>query len=356
MAIGTHQSASEYDSRFKIFHELMSIKVREILLVSTPYDAWIMEDDCRLSERIIHEYRGLNLSHPPRLTWVSSAEEALTMLDEEKFEMVITMLRLSDMDVFDLGRRIKKKLPNLPVILLSHSFLPQLDAAPSDIQKPPIDRTFIWAGDTEIFVALIKSVEDLLNAEHDTRFAGIRIILLVDDSPIYLSSFLPVFYKELVTQTRALIDEGLNEEHRLLTMRARPKVLIADSYESALSIYENFKPYILGVISDTRFPKAGKLDDEAGITLLTHIKEERWDIPLLLTSSEPSNAKKAFKVPAAFIDKNSPSLRREVGLFFLEQLGFEDFIFRMPDSQKIRREGWLFSLPCLKKYLKSMKG
>ncbi|MCK4838157.1 MAG: phosphoenolpyruvate synthase/pyruvate phosphate dikinase, partial [Desulfobulbaceae bacterium] len=337
MAIRTHQSASEYDSRFKIFHELMSIKVREILLVSTPYDAWIMEDDCRLSERIIHEYRGLNLSHPPRLTWVSSAEEALTMLDEEKFEMVITMPRLSDMDVFDLGRRIKKKLPNLPVILLSHSFLPQLDAAPSDIQKSHIDRTFIWAGDTEILVALIKSVEDLLNAEHDTRFAGIRIILLVDDSPIYLSSFLPVLYKELVTQTQSLIDEGLNEEHRILTMRARPKVLIADSYESALSIYENYKPYILGVISDTRFPKAGKLDDEAGITLLTHIKEERWDIPLLLTSSEPSNAKKALKVPAAFIDKNSPSLRREVGLFFLEQLGFGDFIFRMPDGQKIRR-------------------
>ena len=337
MAIRTHQSASEYDSRFKIFHELMSIKVREILLVSTPYDAWIMEEDCRLSERIIHEYRGLNLSHPPRLTWVSSAEEALTMLDEEKFEMVITMPRLADMNVFDLGRRIKKKFPNLPVILLSHSFLPQLVAASSDIQKPPIDRTFIWAGDTEILVALIKSVEDLLNAQHDTRFAGIRIILLVDDSPIYLSSFLPVLYKELVTQTQALIDESLNEEHRLLTMRARPKVLIADSYESALSIYENYKPYILGIISDTRFPKAGKLDDAAGITLLTHIKEERWDIPLLLTSSEPSNAKKAFKVPAAFIDKNSPSLRREVGLFFLEQLGFGDFIFRMPDGQEIRR-------------------
>jgi CheY-like chemotaxis protein len=337
MAIGTHQSASEYDSRFKIFHELMSSKVRKILLVSTPYDAWIMEEDCRLSERIIHEYRGLNLSNPPRLTWVSSAEEALTMLGEEKFEMVITMPRLADMDVFDLGRKIKKKHSKLPVILLTHSFLPQLETVPSDIQQSSIDSTFIWAGDTEILVALIKSVEDLLNAEHDTRFAGIRIILLVDDSPIYLSSFLPILYKELVTQTQALVDEGLNEEHRLLTMRARPKILIANSYESALSIYENYKPYILGVISDTRFPKEGKLDDEAGIALLTHIKEERWDIPLLLTSSEPSNAKKALRVPAAFIDKNSPSLRREVGLFFLEQLGFGDFIFRMPDGQKIRR-------------------
>lgn len=337
MAMGTQPPTSGYDSRFKIFHELMSVRVRDILLVSTPYDAWIMEDDCRLSERIIHEYRGLNLSHPPRLTWVSSAEEALSMLDLEKFEMVITMPRLSDMDVFDLGRKIKKKRPDLPVILLSHSFLPQFDAAPSDLQQSPIDHRFIWAGDTEILVALIKSVEDRLNAEHDTRFAGIRIILLVDDSPIYLSSFLPVLYKVLVNQTQALIDEGLNEEHRLLTMRARPKVLIADSYESALAIYEKYKAYILGVISDTRFPTEGKLNDQAGITLLNHIKEERWDIPLLLTSSEPSNAKKATKIPAAFIDKNSPSLRREIKQFFLEQLGFGDFIFRMPDGKKIQR-------------------
>lgn len=336
MAIGTQPPTSGYDSRFKIFHELMSLRVRDILLVSTPYDAWILEDDCRLSERIIHEYRGLNLSHPPRLTWVSSAEEALSMLDHEKFEMVITMARLSDMDVLDLGRKIKKKRPDLPVILLSHSFLPKFDAAPSDLQKSPIDHRFIWAGDTEILVALIKSVEDRLNAEHDTRSAGIRIILLVDDSPIYLSSFLPVLYKVLVNQTQALIDEGLNEEHRLLTMRARPKVLIADSYESALSIYEKYKSYILGVISDTRFPTEGKLDDEAGITLLNHIKEDRWDIPLLLTSSEPSNAKKAAKIPAAFIDKNSPSLRIEIRQFFLEQLGFGDFIFSMPEGQKIQ--------------------
>ena len=337
MAVGNNLPDSLAESRFKLFHELMSAKVREILLVSTPYDAWIMEEDCRLSERIIHEYRGLNLSQPPRLTWVSSAEEALSILEDKQFQMVITMPRLGDMDIFELGRNIKKKQPDLPVILLSHGFLPPQPGAPVNERPPPIDSTFIWSGDTQILVALIKSVEDRLNAEQDTRFAGIRVILLVEDSPIYLSSFLPVLYKELVTQTQALIAEGLNEEHRLLTMRARPKILVADNYEAALEIYDNYKPYILGVISDTRFPKNGRMDDEAGLDLLARIKADRWDIPLLLTSSEPSNAGKAVKVPAAFIDKNSPSLNREVRTFFKEQLGFGDFVFRMPDGRKIRR-------------------
>ena len=337
MAAETSLLTSIYDSRFKLFHELMSVKVREILLVSTPYDAWIMEEDCRLSEGIIHEYRGLNLSRPPRLTWVSSASEALAVLDKKKFQLVITMPRLADMDIFELGRVIKKKNPDLPVILLSHSFLPPETNISNKLQKTAIDQIFIWSGDTQILVALIKSVEDRLNANRDTQFAGIRIILLVDDSPIYLSSFLPVLYKELVSQTQALIEERLNDEHRLLTMRARPKILIADSYERALEIYEHYKPYILGVISDTRFPKMGKMADEAGIDLLSHIKADRWDIPLLLTSSEPSNAVKAEKIPAAFIDKNSPSLNREVRSFFLEELGFGDFVFRTPEGIEIQR-------------------
>ncbi len=337
MVFSVDQLKPEYSSRFKLFHELMSQKVTEILLVSTPYDAWIMEEDCRLSERIVNEYRGLNLSKPPRLTWTSSAEEALALSEKGRFDMVITMPRLADMDVFDMGRKIKQKVPDLPVILLSHSFLPDHGQHLENQNYPGIDRTFVWSGDTEILVALVKSVEDRLNADHDTQSAGIRIILLVEDSPIYLSSFLPVLYKEVVSQTQALIGEGINEEHRLLTMRARPKILIAENYEAALDIYESYKPYILGVISDTRFSKENKLDDEAGLSLLSYIKKDRWDIPMLLTSSEPSNEEKALKVPAAFIDKNSPSLHEEVRAFFLGQLGFGDFVFRNPGGRKIRR-------------------
>ncbi|MBC8443657.1 MAG: hypothetical protein H8D81_00925 [Deltaproteobacteria bacterium] len=337
MVLGVDQFKSEYDSRFKLFHELMSKKVLEILLVSTPYDAWIMEEDCRLSERIVNEYRGLNLSKPPRLTWTSSAEEALALSEKGRFDMVITMPRLADMDVYDMGRKIKRKVPDLPVILLSHSVLPGQRQQMGPVKDSGIDRTFVWSGDTEILVALVKSVEDRLNADRDTRSAGIRIILLVEDSPIYLSSFLPVLYRELVSQTQALIEEGINEEHRLLTMRARPKILIAENYEAALKTYESYKPFILGVISDTRFPRENKLNDAAGISLLSYIKKDRWDIPLLLTSSEPSNEEKALAVPAVFIDKNSPSLHKEVRSFFMGKLGFGDFVFRTPGGQKIRR-------------------
>jgi CheY-like chemotaxis protein len=337
MTLPIESFSEEFDPSFKIFHELMAKKVRDILLVSTPYDAWIMEEDCRLSERIIHEYRGLNLSHPPRFTWVSTAEEALAALDEKNFNLVITMLHLADMDAFVLGQEIKRKDPDLPVILLTHSALPSDESSRVFTQPPGIDRTFVWAGDTDILVALVKSAEDRMNVAHDTESAGIRVILFVEDSPAYISTLLPVLYRELVTQTQAVLEEGLNEEHRLLTMRARPKILVARNFEEATILYEAYEPYVLGVISDVRFPRNGQLDDNAGVAFLTKIKEERFDIPLLLTSSESSNAEKAAAIPASFVDKNSPSLIAEVRSFFLEQLGFGDFVFRMPDGREVAR-------------------
>lgn len=337
MTLPIDSFAEDFDPSFKIFHELMAKKVRDILLVSTPYDAWIMEEDCRLSERIIHEYRGLNLSNPPRFTWVATAEEALAALDEKNFNMVITMLRLADMDAFVLGREIKKKDPELPVILLTHSVLPSDESTRVFTQPPGIDRTFVWSGDTDILVSLVKSAEDRMNVDHDTASAGIRVILFVEDSPVYISILLPVLYRELVTQTQAVLEEGLNEEHRLLTMRARPKILVARNFEEAIDLYQMYEPYVLGVISDVRFPRNGKLDDNAGVAFLSKIKKERFDIPLLLTSSESSNAFKARAIPASFVDKNSPSLIAEVRSFFLEQLGFGDFVFRMPDGREIAR-------------------
>jgi hypothetical protein len=339
MTLELESFADDFDPRFKFFHELMAKKVRDILLVSTPYDAWIMEEDCRLSERIIHEYRGLNLSNPPRFTWVSTAEEALAALDEKKFDMVITMLHLADMDASVLGQEIKKKVPDLPVILLSHSsILPDAKSYDLDFSPPTgLDKTFVWSGDTDILVALVKSAEDLMNVEHDTAFAGIRVILFVEDSPLYISTLLPVLYREVVVQTQAVLEEGLNEEHRLLTMRARPKILVARNYEEAVGLYEKFAPYVLGVISDVRFPRKGRLDHEAGVKFLSKIKQARFDVPLLLTSSEPSNAEKAARIPAFFVDKNSPSLLAEVRTFFMDHLGFGDFVFRKPDGQEIAR-------------------
>ena len=346
MTLDIESFAEDFDPRFKVFHELMAKKIRDVLLVSTPYDAWIMEEDCRLSERIIHEYRGLNLSNPPRFTWVSTAEAALEAIEKRKFDMVITMLHLADMDAFVLGREIKKKAPDLPVILLSHSSMP-VPALDCDLEAGNPDgivRTFVWSGNTDILVALVKSAEDMLNVDHDTESAGIRVILFVEDSPAYLSSLLPVLYKELVSQTQGLMEVGLNEEHRLLTMRARPKILVAENYEEAMSLFEKYERYVLGVISDVRFPRKCVLDEDAGVHFLKKIRKERFDIPLLLTSSEATNAEKAFNIPAVFVDKNSPSLHAEVRSFFLDQLGFGPFIFRGPEGTEISRASNLLEL------------
>ena len=343
MAFNTRPFSNESDSRFKLFHELMARKVRHILLVSTPYDAWIMEEDCRLSERIVNEYRGLNLSQPPRLTWVSSAEQALAALEDQPFDMVITMPRLTDMGAAALGHQIKQKAPGLPVILLTHDTIPSPEIKEPD-NAPGIDRTFVWSGNTDILVALTKSAEDRMNAENDTQSAGVRVILFVEDSPYYLSSLLPILYRELVSQTQAVMEGTLNEEHRLVTMRARPKILVAGNYEEALALYERYESNVLGVISDVRFSRNGVLNETAGVDFLKYVRQRRFDIPLLLSSSEPANALKAAAIPAAFVDKNSDTLHQDVRLFFKDRLGFGDFVFRLPDGSEIGRASNLKAL------------
>jgi DNA-binding NarL/FixJ family response regulator len=332
--------AQDFDPKFKVFHELMARKVRDILLVSTPYDHWIMEEDCRLSERIVNEYRGLNLSNPPRITWVPTGEAALAALAERKFDLVLTMLGLPDIQSQGLGLAIKRRDAELPVVHLSHQAL-AAEEGPEFAKPPGIDRIFVWSGNTDLLVAIIKSAEDRLNAPHDTAAAGIRVILMVEDSPAYLSSLLPVLYKEVVTQTQAVLEEGLNEEHRLLTMRARPKILVAEDFEEALALYQTYEPYILGVISDVRYPRGGRSDDAAGIALLSRVKAERFDIPLLLVSADPSNAARAAAIPAQFVHKLSPALHEDVHAFFRDHLGFGDFVFRRPDGREIARAATL---------------
>ena len=329
--------SSDPDSRFKLFHELMRWKVHDILLVSTPYDAWVLEGDCRLSERIITEYRGLNLSKPPRITWVRSAEEALALLPTRTFDLVLTMSHLADMPPGELARRIKAQAPDLPVVLLSHTMLVSEASDEQEVRHPDIDRTFVWSGDTDILVALIKSAEDRVNVEHDTEIAGIRVILFVEDSPYYLSSLLPILYREVVSQTQSVIESGLNEEHRLLTMRARPKILIAGSYEEAWELFKRFEPYVLGVISDLGIHRDNRPDPDAGITLLSQIHRERFDIPLLLTGANARDKEKANALDAMFVDKQSSFLRGEVRSFLKEHLGFGDFIFSTPEGKELRR-------------------
>lgn len=326
----------DLDSNFKVFHELMAHKIREILLVLSPYDAFIMEEDTSLSTRIINEYRGLNLSQPPRLTSVAVAEEALELVRYKKFDLVITLPQIGEMDSNTLGIKIKEICPHLPVILLAHN---QKAIAPylEKDRLEGIDNFYIWSADPALLLALIKNIEDHYNVEWDTSLAMVRVLILVEDSPLYKSFFLPLLYKEVVAQTQAVLNESLNEEHRLLKMRARPKILVAKNYEEAMGLYHKYKDYVFGIFSDTRFPKNGKINDNAGIELLSHIRKEIPDIPLLLLSSESSNAQKASGIPASFVNKNSHILAEEIHHFFLEHLGFGDFVFHMPDGTEIDR-------------------
>ncbi|MCD6307267.1 MAG: phosphoenolpyruvate synthase/pyruvate phosphate dikinase [Deltaproteobacteria bacterium] len=333
----------EFYARFKIYHELMAKKIREILLVSSPYDAFIMEEDGSLASRIINEYSGLNLSHPPRVTRTSSAFDALGLLNVKDFDLVLTTPHIEEMDAFTLGLKAKEIQPGLPVILLAHS--PRgVYPLPENKNTDGIDKVFIWSGNSDLLLALVKNAEDHLNVEADTERAMVRVLILVEDSPVYYSSFLPLIYKEIVRQTQAVLKVGLNEEHRLLTMRARPKILLATNYEEALAFYRKFRNFVFGVISDARLPENHRMEDDVGFRLLSRIHQEVPDVPLLLLSSESENRKMAEQIPADFLDKNSPHLLSEIHNFFLTHLGFGDFIFRMPDGTEVDRASDLHTL------------
>lgn len=322
-----------YRDSFKIFHELMKRKVREILLVSSPYEAFIMEEEGRLSERIVHEYNGLNLSSPPMITWASSAEEALALLEKKEFDLVIGMPRLQDMAPPLLCRKIKERYGNLPVYFLAHDLLETERLGGASGHREFIDRVFLWQGNAELFLALIKSAEDRLNVFDDTEKAKVRVIILVEDSPLYLSSILSLLYKEIVLQTQSVMDESINAEQRLLRMRARPKILIAESFEEAESLYRQFKPFLLCVLSDVRFAKGGNLCDTAGFDFLSLIRSEMPALPLAMLSSDVSNSQRAAAVQAVFFNKNAPSLHGDIRYFLVRNLGFGDFVFRLPGGR-----------------------
>jgi hypothetical protein len=334
---------SEFQSQFKVFHELMAIKIREMLLVSSPYDAFILEEDGSLASRIINEYSGLNLSIPPRVTRRSSALEALDLLKRKRFDLVITMPHLEEMEAGALALEIKRIDPDLPVILLAHNprgLLP----IPRNSVCQEIDKVFVWSGNSDLLLAIVKNVEDGLNVERDTRRARVRVLILVEDSPVYRSHFLPLIYKEVVKQTQAVLEAGLNEEHRLLTMRARPKILAAENYEQAMCLYNRFCPYLFGIISDARFPRNGKLDDAAGISLSGPRtkgcpRSAVADAQFRIEEPNPGG-----EYSGGFLDKNSTNLLGEIHDFFLRYLGFGDFIFRSPDGKEIDRADSLRSL------------
>ncbi len=319
------------------FQKLMPFRIRDILLVSSLYDLYLFEEDGRLYELLREEYQGLNLSHNPELTRVSSGEEAMKMvLEETRFDLIIITLHVEDMSAHSFAKLVRGAEVKIPIVLLAYDNreLKELSIY-RDISV--FDRVFVWHGDFRLIIAIIKQIEDRLNVEHDTHAIGLQSIILIENSVRYYSSFLPIIYTEVFKQSQRLISEGVNFQHRFLRMRARPKILLFTYYEEAWDYFSKYKDYVLGIISDINFSRNGKGDPEAGIKFAKAVKKQHLDIPILLQSGAPENEKKAHDVGAAFVEKNSPTLLNDLRIFMNDNFGFGDFVFRMPDGREVGR-------------------
>lgn len=320
----------------KIYHEIMAYRVADILLVSSPYDAFIMEEEGRLSDRIINEYKGLNLSTPPKLTLAFSVTEAFEQLKRKHFDLILAMPGLTGMDVYAFGRQVKEQYSQIPFYPLFHNTC-DINQYANANQEAVVDRTYIWSGNAHLLLAIIKNFEDEKNVAFDTQNAKLRAIIMVEDSPYHYSSLLPLLYKHLVLQTQLVMDDSINEEHRILKRRSRPKILLAHDYEQAMALFEQYRPYVLSVFTDMRYAINGQEDPHAGRKLLTRIKSELPDLPVLILSSEEKDRNIAEAIPAQFINKKSHNLHDQIKSFFVTHLGFGAFVFRMPDSSEIAR-------------------
>ncbi len=321
-----------YYNKFKFgednFHNLMKYHIKEILLVSTFYDAFIFEQDGRLSEQIFGEYRQLNLSTAPRVTSVPTGKQALEMLKNRSFDLVITMMRIGEISPFELSHRIKQRYPNMPILLLLNVQSDISIVEKNEDEMQYIDKVFLWNGDTKLFLAMVKMVEDAHNVEYDTKKGYVRVILLIEDSIKYYSMFLPLLYSEIVKQTQQLINEELSDINKRLKMRARPKVILVQSYEEAVKFVEKYQEYLVAVISDVKFFHNGVLDEIAGFKLIHRMKKRHVDIPVILQSSNIENEKKARDLKVNFLNKTSKTLLHDLRAIIKNNLGYGDFVFR----------------------------
>jgi len=327
---------SRYGMRTEEFSALMKHRVLEILLVASHYDSFVLEEDGQLTELVIEEYRNLdlNLRYAPRFTRAADAASAFTILEDRKFDMVVTTPRLSDMEVEVFARLLKKNYPDLPVgLLVAHAWeLPWLE----ELRVSGIlDWTFLWQGNVQALLAMIKQVEDRLNAEYDILEGGVQAIILVEDEIRFYSAYLPHIYTQVTSQTSRLMSEVVNMSHRLLRIRARPKILLAQTYEEAWALYERFSGNLLGVITDLSFPRGGSLDDEAGIKLTETIRVADDDVPILIQSMDEEHRERAAESGADFLSKKSPTLFDELRKYIRDNFGFGDFVFRLPDGQAV---------------------
>ena len=313
------------------FMNLMTRRIFNVLIVANPYDAFMLEDDGRVDEKIFNEYTELGMRYPPTFTQVSTTEEAADVLASTSIDLVICMPGNADNDAFTVARGIKDQFPDIPCVVLtpfSHGITRRMENEDLSI----FDYVFCWLGNTNLIMSIIKLIEDKMNIEHDIAEAGVQMILLVEDSIRFYSSLLPMLYGYILAQSQHFSTEALNPHSAMLRMRGRPKVVLARTYEEAMELYDKYADNTLGVISDCRFPKDGEKDAEAGLKLLRAIRERNEYVPLILQSSEYENKAKAEAEHFHFIDKNSKAMSIDLRDVMEEHMGFGDFIFRDPKT------------------------
>ncbi len=317
------------------FDSLMAFRIQNILLVSSLYDIYNLREDGQLADMLLSEYAEFRLSSAPVITRVDSGLSALEALKESHFELIIVLRTLTDMEPSDFNDRAKQLCPGIPTVVMAfhHRELEQMRDGGSDA----FDNTFIWNGESKMFLTIIKLVEDKVNVEADTRQVGVRVIILVENSVRFYSSYLPLMYAEIMRQSSALLTESINSTTRRIRMRARPKILLAESFEDAQSLFEQYREYLLGVISDIKFPRGGKSDKTAGLELAKMMKREIGDLPVLLQSSDQDKEKHALSCDASFLHKQSRRLLNKLSTFINENFGFGDFVFKLPDSSELAR-------------------
>ena len=327
---------NKHNSDRDLLHDLMPFKVKEILLVANLYDAYSIEKEGRFTDHILGEYHQLNLTSLPRVTGVSTEDEALEVMESKHFDLVILMMGVDKKTPLKISHALKEKYKYIPLYLLlnNNSDLSILEEQKKDLSS--IDKVFIWNGDSKVFFAMVKLIEDKVNVENDTQGGLTRVILLIEDSAKYYSRYLPMLYKIIMEQTRRLIEDvNTDDLYKVLKMRARPKILLASNYEEAMQIFNQYKDYFLCVISDVSFPRNGVLDDEAGFELIKFVRENVPNLPTVLQSSNPENAKKSYELKTNFINKNSESLLQDLKSFINYHLGFGHFVYRDNQGRQI---------------------
>lgn len=319
-----------------IYHDLMPFKVKEILLIANLYDAYSIEKEGRFSEHVLGEYHQLSLSSMPRITGVSTTEEAFELLYSKHFDLIIIMVGVDKVSPLTHSKVLKKEFPYIPIFLLlnNNSDISYFDTAARKL--PSIDKIFIWNGESKVFFAMIKHVEDSINVNNDTQIGLIRVILLVEDSPIYYSRYLPMLYNIVLQQTKRIIDDVSTDElYKVLRMRARPKILLASNYEEAIDIFNRYRDFMLCLFTDVKFDHNGVQDPNAGFELAEFVRSKIKDLPMIIQSSDEENEEKAFQLNATFINKNSETLKQDFQSFITHYLGFGNFIYRDKDGRQI---------------------